>query len=180
MFPGTGSYRSEKTRLVLQHRTALYSYIFSCVKNHADAEDILHDVCVIAIESFEQLRDKNAFFPWVREIAFRQILAHFKKCKKEAPFNPQVVAALADAVHQVEKEQPLQSYREALMVCLDKLPSQSRELIMMRYDSEANEGVTKIATQFGKTTQSIYSRLKRIKSILRNCVAKKLAAEATE
>ncbi|VAX41558.1 hypothetical protein MNBD_PLANCTO02-35 [hydrothermal vent metagenome] len=180
MFPGSGSHRSERTRLVLQHRTALYSYIFSCVKNHADAEDILHDVCVIAIESFEQLKEKNSFFPWVREIAFRQILAHLKKRKKETPFNPHVVAALADAVHQVEEEQPMQSYREALMVCLDKLPSKSRELIMMRYNNETEEGVTGIATQFGKSKQSIYSRLKRIKSILRNCVAKNIASEATE
>lgn len=170
--------RSEETRLVMQHRTALYSYIFSCVKDHTDAEDILHDVCVTAIESFEQLKDKNAFFPWVREIAFHQVLAHLKKKKKETPFNPHVVAALADAVNQVEQEQPQLHFRDAMMKCLDKLPAQSRELIVLRYE-DSEEGIASIASHLGKSVHSIYSRLKRIKTVLRNCVAKQLASEAT-
>jgi len=180
MFTDSSGHRSEGTRLVLQHRTALYSYIYACVRNHTDAEDILHDVCVIAIESFGQLKNREAFFPWIREIAFRQVLAYFKKKKKETPFNPQVVIALADAASQVEQEQTLFGYRDALMNCLDKLPAQSRELIVMRYVDESEEGIAGIAARFGKSVQSIYSRLKRIKSILRNCVSRQLASEATE
>ena len=171
--------RSEKTRLVMQHRTALYSYIFSCVKDHTDAEDILHDVCVITIESFEQLKEKDAFFPWAREIAFHQVLAYLKKKKKETPFNPHVVAALADAVNEVEQNQPRMNFRDAMMKCLDKLPPKSRELIMLRYD-DSEEGVTGIASQFGKSVHSIYSQLKRIKTVLRDCVAKQLASEVTQ
>lgn len=171
--------RSEETRLVMQHRTALYSYIFSCVRDHTDAEDILHDVCVIAIESFEQLKEKESFFPWVREIAFHQVLAHLKKKKKETPFNPHVVAALADAVNQVEQKQSRLNFRDAMMKCLDKLPAQSRELIMMRYD-DSESGIAGIASQSGKSVHSIYSRLKRIKTVLRDCVAKQLASEVIQ
>jgi len=171
--------RSEETRLVMQHRTALYSYIFSCVRDHTDAEDILHDVCVIAIESFEQLKKKESFFPWVREIAFHQVLAHIKKKEKETPFNPHVVAALADAVNQVEQKHSRLNFRDAMMKCLDKLPTQSRELIMMRYDdSEAD--IAGIASQSGKSVHSIYSHLKRIKTLLRDCVARQLASEVAQ
>jgi len=167
---------SERTRLLMQHRTALYSYIFSCVRDHTESEDILHDVCVIAIESFDQLKDKEAFFPWVREIAFHQVLAHLKKKKKETPFNPHVVAALADAVNEVEQEHSQINFRDILMRCLDKLPAHSRELIMVRYD-DSEENIADIASQYGKSIQSIYSRLKRIKTVLRNCVANQLSSE---
>ncbi|MCA9021063.1 MAG: sigma-70 family RNA polymerase sigma factor [Planctomycetaceae bacterium] len=160
----------------MQHRTALYGYIFSCVKNHTEAEDILHDVCVIAIESFDQLNNQDSFFPWVREIAFRQVLAHLKKQSREKPFNPHVVAALADAVVQVEETHSRLNFREILMNCLDKLPENSRELILTRYDGTA-EDVSDLASRYGKSVHSIYSRLKRIKTVLRNCVAKQVTTE---
>ena len=38
-------------KLLMQHRTSLYAYIFSCVRNHADTEDILQNVSVAVIES---------------------------------------------------------------------------------------------------------------------------------
>ena len=41
------------TRLLMQHRTALYGYIYACVRNHADAEDILQNVSVAVTESIE-------------------------------------------------------------------------------------------------------------------------------
>ncbi len=170
------NYLSVRTRLLLQHRTALYGYIFSCVRNHTEAEDILHDVCVIAIESFDQLKNQKSFFPWVREIAFHQVLAHLKNQKKEKPFNPHVVAALADAVDQVEENHSRLNFREILMKCLDKLPGFSRELILTRYDG-SSEDISDIASRYGKSLHSIYSRLKRIKTLLRNCVEKQVTSE---
>jgi RNA polymerase sigma-70 factor, ECF subfamily len=163
-------------RLLMQHRTALYSYIFSCVRNHADAEDLLQNVSMVVMESFEQLTSEDGFLPWAREIARRRILAHRRTHKREAPCDPEIIQALAEASDRVEQLQPASKHHIALLACLEGLPIESRKLIASRY--EENQGdAAQLAEKFGYSIQSIYARIKRIKIALRNCVEKRLEHE---
>src|SRR5947209_9396687 len=111
------------TRLLMQHRTALYGYIFACVRNHADAEDILQNVSVAVMESIGQLRDEAGFLPWSREIARRRILAHKRLAQRERPLDPDLVQTLAEAADRVERREPASDQRTALMTCLESLPA---------------------------------------------------------
>src|SRR5258708_4250993 len=90
-------------RLLMQHRTALYGYIFACVRQHADAEDILQNVSVAVMESIGQLRDEAGFLPWAREIARRRVLAHRRTSRREKPCDPEIVRALAGTSDRVEQ-----------------------------------------------------------------------------
>src|SRR5258707_6945422 len=92
-------------RLLMQHRTALYGYIFACVRNHTDAEDILQNVCVAVVESIGQLRDEEGFLPWSREIARRRVLAHKRLAQREQAFDPDLVRCLAEAARRVERRE---------------------------------------------------------------------------
>src|SRR5437016_9504920 len=85
------------TRLLMQHRATLYGYIFACVRNHADAEDILQNVSVAVTESIEQLNSEDGFLPWAREIARRRILAYRRTSRREQPCEPELVRLLAEA-----------------------------------------------------------------------------------
>ncbi len=161
-------------RLLMHHRTALYGYIFACVRNHADAEDILQNVSVAVMESIDQLRDDSGFLPWSREIARRRILAHKRAVQRERALDPDLVRCLAEAADRVEKHEPASEQRTALMTCLEGLPPTSRKLIAQRYGGvDAN----RLAQQFGRSVQAIYAQIKRIKLILRSCVERRLALE---
>lgn len=161
--------------LLMQSRCSLYGYIYACVRNHADAEDIFQDVSVVAIREISQLREKEQFLTWAREIAFHRVLAHHKKkkSKREVALNLHVVGALAEAAERMQKKESIFPRREALMECLERLPLRSRELINMRYD-DSIESVQIIAEHYGQTVRAIYSRLDRIRNVLRNCVTKHL------
>ena len=63
------------------------------------------------------------------------------------------------------------------MACLEQLPPRSRRLIVLRYDGNV-AGVDKLAGMFGRSVQGIYAQIKRIKQALRQCVRRRLAAEA--
>src|SRR5206468_12369395 len=89
--------QGQVARLLMQHRTALYGYIFACVRHHDDAEDIFQNVSVAVTESISQLTDEAGFLPWAREIARRRILAHRRSVRREQPFDPELVRRLADA-----------------------------------------------------------------------------------
>jgi RNA polymerase sigma-70 factor (ECF subfamily) len=165
-------------RLLLQHRTALYGYIFACVRNHDDAEDILQNVAVAVTESITRLTDEAGFLPWAREIARRRILAHRRSSRREQPFDPELVRRLAEAADRVEQVQPASNQRAALLACLEKLPGASRQLILMRYDGSA-ASAEELATHFGRSVQGIYAQLKRIKVALRQCVERRLVVEGS-
>jgi RNA polymerase sigma-70 factor len=170
--------QGEVARLLMQHRTALYGYIFACVRNHADAEDILQNVSVAVTESIRQLRDERGFLPWAREIARRRILAHRRQGRREQPLDPELVLQLAEAADYVERERQSSVQHAALMACLESLPPESRKLIAMRYDGSAADA-RELATRFKRTVQSIYAHIKRIKQALRECVERRLALEAS-
>src|SRR5437773_9841484 len=89
-------------RLLMHHRTSLYGYIYACVRNHADAEDILQNVSVAVTESFDKLTDESGFLPWAREIARRRILAHRRSAQREHPYDPELLCRLEEAPDRVE------------------------------------------------------------------------------
>src|SRR5437899_4440244 len=104
--PRTVLNQGQVARLLMQHRTALYGYIFACVRNHADAEDVLQNVTVAVMESYGQLRDEEGFLPWSREIARRRVLAHRRQHVREAALDPDLVQALAEAADRIEEKRP--------------------------------------------------------------------------
>lgn len=168
--------QGEVARLLMQHRTALYGFIYACVRHHDDTEDILQNVSVAVTESFEKLQDENGFLPWAREIARRRILAFRRGARRELACEPELVRALAEAADRLEREEPSSVERAALMACLEILPGESRRLIMMRYDRSSGN-VAALAAMFGRTVQSIYAHLKRIKIALRECVSRRIELE---
>jgi RNA polymerase sigma-70 factor (ECF subfamily) len=163
-------------RLLMQHRTALYGYIYACVRNHADAEDILQNVSVAVTESFDRLNDEAGFLPWAREIARRRILAHRRASGREQAFDPELLSRIAEAAERVEQSCSSSVHRSALLSCLESLPPRSRKLISLRYEGSV-KGMQELADQFGRTVQSIYAQVKRIKQRLRDCVKRRLSLE---
>lgn len=168
--------RGQVARLLMHHRTALYGYIFACVRNHTDAEDVLQNVSVAVTESIDQLKDEKGFLPWAREIARRRVLAHRRLSRREQALDPDLIERLAEAAERVEQECPAADQRVALLACLEALPGRSRRLIAMRYDGSVAD-MSELATHFGRSVQGIYAQVKRIKAALRDCVQRRLALE---
>lgn len=164
-------------QLLMRHRTSLYAYVFAGVRNHADAEDILQNVSLAAVESCAQLRDEAGFLPWTFEIARRRLLQHQRQSQRRAVLDPELVSHLLEAVVRVEVQRPASVHQAALQACLDGLPSTSRDLMRLRYDGSCRD-VTELAGRFERTVQSVYAQIKRIKAALRECVERRVAAES--
>lgn len=165
-------------KLLMQQRSALYAYIFACLRDHTATEDVLQNVAMAAIESCGQLQDEAGFLPWAREIARRRVLAYQRVGRREQPIDPELAARLAEAADRVDQDRPVPTHRDALLSCLDRLDARSRQLLALRYDSTLGDADA-IARQLGKSVQSVYAQVKRLKAILRECVEKHLAAEVS-
>jgi RNA polymerase sigma-70 factor (ECF subfamily) len=66
----------------------------------------------------------------------------------------------------------LDSRHEALGNCLQKLPSRDRELLLVRY--EPGSGVEEAARCSGRTLQTAYKALARLRKLLLDCVTNQL------
>ena len=168
----------QAAQLLLQHRTVLHGYIFACVRNHTDAEDIFQEVSMAILKSADQLQAPEGFLAWAREIAFRRVLEHARKSGRETVTDPHVIGALADATVRLNERQPAGPRQVALLECLDRLPSRRRRLIIQRYDGSAKDG-QELANRLGLTVQALYAKIKRIKLSLRDCVERRLAGASS-
>jgi RNA polymerase sigma-70 factor (ECF subfamily) len=166
------------TALFLRHRSALYGYIFACVRNHNDAEDIFQEVSLAAVDSIGKLRDESGFLPWAIEIARRRVLVHIRRSQRTTILPPELTDLLAEATQRVATHGNLKERTEALLDCLEQLPTQSRTIITMRYDGSIG-GVDELADKLGRTMQATYGVLKRIRRGLRDCVERKLGTETS-
>jgi RNA polymerase sigma-70 factor (ECF subfamily) len=162
--------------LLMQHRMALYGFIFSCVRHHADTEDLLQEVSLVVTQNIGKLRDEGEFLTWAIEIARRSILTHQRSTRRRPVLPPEAIEALAQAAVDVQFSEPYEARSAALSDCLDALPPQSRRLIQMRYDAGTGD-VSSLASQIGRTASATYALLKRIRIALRECVERGLAAE---
>lgn len=163
--------------MLMRHRTELYALVRACVRDHNDAEDILQEVSVAVIQSIDQLDDDSGFLPWAREICRRRILEHHRRNQRLMAVKPEVVAALLDAAETLNEREPVSLRKSALLQCLEELSERQRRMVAGRY-REPRLSAESLAEEFEMTVQAFYSRIKRIKQLLRSCVQRQLASDA--
>jgi RNA polymerase sigma-70 factor (ECF subfamily) len=68
----------------LYHRNAtpVFYYLYSRVRNVADAEDLTSQTFVTALENLPRLRDQRKFTPWVFNIARNKAFDFFRKTQR--------------------------------------------------------------------------------------------------
>lgn len=167
---------SDVSLLLIEHRTALLGYLLACVRNHADAEDLFQEVSLAAIKSAGQLRTRDGFLPWVREIGRRRVLAHFRTTKRLIPTEPALLDRLAESAAELDRTGEVPARIVALRSCLDELPSQTRLLIRLRYEDN-RRSVESIANELGRSLHAAYALLKRSRVLLHECVTRKMTRE---
>ena len=156
----------------MQHRSALYGYLFTCVRDSHLAEDLLQEVAQIAIESIDQLRDPDRFANWLFGIARRRVLLHARRSERERVLPADLIELMATDVEEIGNQYQVDR-KEALRDCLKHLPDRSREIIMQRYDGSIGR-VDELADRIGRTVLATYGLLKRLRLKLADCVQHKL------
>lgn len=157
---------------LMRHRSSLYGYLFTCVRDSHLAEDLLQEVAQIAIESISELRDPDRFANWLFGIARRRVLLHARKAERERILPVDLIEVMASDVEEIDNRYQMER-KEALRDCLKHLPDRSREIIMQRYDGSVGR-VDELADRIGRTVQATYGILKRLRLKLADCVQHKL------
>ncbi len=162
---------------ITRSQRQLHSFILSMVWNTADADDVLQEANLVLWEKAAEFDASRPFLPWAMRFAQLQALAWLKRHRRQQQrlvFDDDLARLLADEA--AREEAVFEERREALAVCLQKLPSGQRDLIARRYEPDGS--VNAMAEAGGTTPKAVSDRLRRIRHALLQCIQRTLG-EAT-
>lgn len=174
--PTTETEIESRMRLVAlwtQHQRKVFGYIHALVPSRHDADDILQETGMVVCRKFDEFKPGTDFIAWACQIAFWQIkTAQQKFARSKVVFDDELMAAIAPQFAEMARE--VDARHEALNKCLKRLHPRDRELVLIRY--EHGQGVEEAAKRSGRTVETAYRALNRLRKLLYDCVTQQLSA----
>ena len=156
------------------HQARLRGFVRCLLFDRRDVEDVWQDTNVVLLRKASQFRPGSDFWAWASEVARYQVLTHCKRLKRDRlVFSDKLLALLATELK--ERGPTIDHRREALDVCLKKLPAPQRQLLEMRYGPKTS--IDEIAGSLNRPAGSIRQTLYRIRESLLACIERTLASE---
>ena len=159
------------TTLLVTHQPAILGFIRTLLPQTSEAEDLLQKTCLIAWQKFDQFDPETKFSTWACQIAYFEVKNYLRtKARDRHVFSDEVLEQLAQEVP--EDQDRLAEERAALHKCVEKLVAEERDLLAQAY--EPGKTVQFIAEALGKSANSLYKQLNRIRRRLYACITKRL------
>jgi RNA polymerase sigma-70 factor (ECF subfamily) len=162
---------------LMRHQRRVYQYIHALLPRQQDAEDAMQNTLLVLWQKFDQFDPGTSFYAWASRVAYLEVQNYRRRSSRlvtvldEAVFEQ--IAAEVDAQSEL-----LESRREAMLRCADRLGPVDRELINMRYAPGAT--VKDIARRLGRPANSVSKSLGRIRQALWDCVNEETAGDEGE
>ncbi len=154
--------------LLTKHQPDLWSYIISLMPGQADSADVLQTTNIVLWTKQKDFNTGTNFRAWAFTVARFEVLAHFKKKKREGLvlLDDELLDILAEEAPSALVASDLRL--AALEQCLKKLRPQDHELLEHRYKS--NLGLDEFAARVDRSVSSLSVTLHRLRASLRKCV----------
>lgn len=157
--------------LATSMRRALCRYVRLLGADAGLADDMVQEAFLIALRRPDfDARVPGAAFTFLRTTA-RNLWLRRHGARQDRQWLTD-----ADTVWDARCADGGEDYVEALRSCLDRLPERSRSLLTVTYQSKASRAAASAA--FGIGEQGIKSALRRLRSFLHDCIARRLREEA--
>ena len=172
--PESSERMAQFVELYSQHYPRLQYYLMALLPTSHDAADVLQETSLVLWKKFGSFEMGTNFFAWACKIARLQALKQYERAGRSAKlFDASVLEKLSveAAAAATEPAVPL----EVLDACLDNLVEADQILIRRRY--EPGGSVKQIATDIGRSANSISKSLGRIRQALLKCIQRKLPQE---
>jgi RNA polymerase sigma-70 factor (ECF subfamily) len=168
--------RKRLMALMTRHQRQIFGYIYTLVPHRHDAEDLLQETSLVICEKFDDFEEGTDFVAWACQIAYWRIrYSRQKFARSKVVFNQEILDVVAQTASTMATE--LDSRHEALESCLQKLRPRDRELLLVRY--EPGNSVEEAARRSGRTLQTAYKALARLRKLLLDCVTNQLGSRST-
>jgi RNA polymerase sigma-70 factor (ECF subfamily) len=154
-------------------QTRLYGYIHSLARDLNDADDLFQQTALILWKKFDEFDRCRSFFSWACGIARLETVNFLRsRTRRRLYFSDDLNLLLIEAQEELSNEE-LEDRRDALAKCMAKLRQRDQELLQECYQESG--GVNQAALRRGRSSQSIFNSLRRIRRALYVCVSRTLS-----
>ena len=150
--------------LLNRHKNRVFAFIMSKIKNKDLSEDIFQDTYVKVVNSLQKgkYNEEGKFLPWVMRIAHNLIIDHFRKQKKMQMIRSSndfdIFDVIKDNKINADEKMIKDQIFGDLNLLIDKLPSDQRKVLKMRYYEELS--FKKIAEYFDISINTALGRMR--------------------
>jgi RNA polymerase sigma-70 factor (ECF subfamily) len=168
--------QAEFAALFRQAQSRLYGYIHALVRDLNDADDLFQQTALILWRNFDEFDPKRRFLSWACGVARLEVTNFLRsRGRQRLYFSDDLNLLLIEAQEELTSAEE-EERRDALAKCLTKLRERDQELLSECYQDR--EGVHQAAGRRGRSPQSVYNSLRRIRRALYECIARTLTHES--
>jgi len=168
-------------KLFVASERKFLGYLITLLPSIQDAEELMQETSIVIWEKFDEFLatqgdepDPDRFVAWGCKVAFYKALNSRRKLKSSHKLlGEDVIELISNAWLEQQKSHELADRRSALARCVEKLPSERRDLLHDYYWQR--QSIEQIASKQGRTTASVYKLLQRVRSSLHKCIDRDLA-----
>lgn len=171
----------ERTRQVTilwtKHQPIVSAFVSSIVRDFRDRDDVLQEIALAVVESFDSYDSTRPFIAWAFGIARNQIGLYLRQRQRNRLiFDDQTVAYLAQAFVELNPD-PSPTRYDHLQDCLGSLEAKARKICQLRYEQDMKPA--EIGSQLGMAPNTVAKALQRIRESLAACIRRKSMEAAT-
>lgn len=155
---------------------ALRGFVRSLVPTVNDADDVLQEVAITLWKKFAEFsgETEEEFRRWSFGVAKFKVLSWQRdRGRDRLVFGDDTITLLAESSESSTGK--LSAQREALKICVEKLPAEQRTLVESAYESGTT--IENLAGTMKRTAMSVYKQLHRIRIALAKCARAELQKE---
>lgn len=160
--------------LVRENADSLTAFLRASVYDEATADDLFQETMLVAWRKIAEYDRSRPFGAWLRGIAKRLVLAHYRKSAREIPSADEgILDYLDQRLGQVDRRpgDTLAEKIAALKDCISRLEPLYQEPIDLHYQQRRT--TEWIANQLATTKGAVQKRLQRARMQLAQCLERK-------
>ncbi len=161
--------------LMRENTAMLMAFLRSTIRDANTVDDLFQGTMLVAWRRLDEFDRERAFGPWLRGIASKVVLAHYRQHAQSAMTLDQSGLEWLESRFANLQNQPGDSYSEklaALRDCVELLPDDYRRPIRMRYQDEMP--LAEIGPVLSIALETLKKRLTRAKQRLADCLERKI------
>lgn len=160
--------------LVRENEAMLVTYLRAAVRSQNAVEDLFQETMLVAWQKLNDYDRSRPFGPWIRGIAAKLIMAHFRKAKSDIMITGcETLEYLSQQIEHIH-ERPGDTWEQkidALKHCIEALPNNYKEMIELRYFK--HQLPSKISEITSISLEAVLKRLQRARAQLLDCLKRK-------
>jgi RNA polymerase sigma factor (sigma-70 family) len=125
--------------LLHRHKSRIYTAIYMIVKDRYEAEDLLQDTFIKAVNTIKSGRynEEGKFLPWISRIAHNLAIDRFRRNKRYPEVvledGSRVFDSMQFSEESYEAKQLLRDTRSRLRDLIKELPTEQKQVLIMRH-----------------------------------------------